>query len=84
MTTVTTLEFQRKFGRFRHEAQCEAVEITLHGRREFALMSAEQFDWLRASAIRSHRTDDAADVVTNAVERAKMDVEHGPLDELLT
>ena len=83
MTTVTALEFQRKFGRFRHEAQREPVEITRHGHRECVLMSAEQYDWLRASAKRSHRTDDAADVVTKAVECAEMDVEHRPLDELL-
>ena len=47
-------------------------------------MSAEQYDWLRASAQRSHRTDDAADVAIDAVERAEMDAEHKPLDDLLT
>ena len=59
-------------------------ELLAHGRREFVLMSAEQYDWLRASAQRSHRTDDAADVAIDAVERAEMDVEHKPLDDLLT
>ncbi len=49
MPTVSALEFQRKFGRFQHEAQREPVEITRHGCREFVLMSAEQYDWLRAS-----------------------------------
>ena len=34
MPTVSALEFQRKFGRFQHEAQREPVEITRHGRRE--------------------------------------------------
>ena len=47
-------------------------------------MSAEQYDWLRASAQRSHRTEDTADVVIDAVERARMDAEHQSLDELLT
>ena len=84
MPKVSALEFQRKFGRFQHEAQREPVEITRHGRREFVLMSAEQYDWLRASAQRSHRTDAATDMVIDAVERAEMDVEHKPLDELLT
>ncbi len=84
MPTVSAFEFQRKFGRFQHEARREPVEITRHGRREFVLMSAEQYDWLRASAQRSHRTDAAADVVIDAVERAEMDVEHKPLDDLLT
>ena len=84
MPTVSALEFQRGFGRFQHEAQREPVEITRHGRREFVLMSAEQYDWLRASAQRSHRTDAAADMVIDAVERAEMDVEHKLLDDLLT
>ncbi len=52
-------------------------------------MSAEQYDWLRASAKRGHRTDDATNVVINAVmidavERAEMHVEHKPLYDLLT
>ena len=82
-STVSSFEFQRKFGRFQHGAQREPVEITRHGRREFVLLSAEQYDWLRASAQRSHRTESAADVVAGALERAEMDAKHEPLDELL-
>ena len=76
MPTVGSLEFQRKFGEFQHQAQREPVEITRHGRREFVLMSADHYDWLRAAAQRTHRTADAADVVIDAVERAEMDPEH--------
>ena len=47
-------------------------------------MSAERHDWLRASAQRSHRTQDAADVVVDAAERVETDVERKPLDDLLT
>jgi hypothetical protein len=39
------------------------------GRREQALMSAEHCDWLRAAALRRHRTADAAAVVIDAIER---------------
>lgn len=84
MPTVSAVEFQRGFDRFQHEAQREPVEITRHGRREFVLLSAEQYDWLRASAQRSHRTNTAADVAIDAVERAEMDAQHKPLDDLLT
>lgn len=83
MATVGALEFQRKFGEYQHQAQREPVEITRHGRREFVLMSAEHYDWLKAAAQRSHRTIEAADVVLQAVERAEMDPEHAPLDDLL-
>ena len=84
MPTASALEFQRKFGRFQHEARREPVEITRHGRRAFVLMSAQRYDWLRASARRGHRTDDAAGMAIGAVERAEMDAEHKPLDDLLT
>lgn len=47
-------------------------------------MFAEQYDWLRALTQRSHRTDDDADMMIKASERAEMDVEHKPLDDLLT
>ena len=74
---------RRKFGEFQHQAQREPVEITRHGRREFVLMTADHYDWLRAAAQRTHRTADAADVVIDAVERAEMDPEHAQLDDLL-
>jgi prevent-host-death family protein len=83
MATVGALEFQRKFGEFQHKAQREPVEITRHGRREFVLMSAEHYDWLKAAAQRTHRTAEAADVVIEAVERAEMDAEHAALDDFL-
>ena len=83
MVQTSALEFQRKFGEFQHQAQREPVEITRHGRREFVLMSAEQYDWLVAAAKRSHRTADATPVIIDAVERAEMDAEHAPLDNLL-
>lgn len=83
MARVGSLEFQRKFGEFQHQAQREPVEITRHGRREFVLMSADHYDWLRATAQRTHRTADAIDVVIDAVERAEMDAEHAHLNDLL-
>ena len=83
MARTTALEFQRKFGEFQHQAQREPVEITRHGRREFVLMSAEHYDWLRAAAQRTHLTADALSVVIDAVERAEMDAVHTSLDELL-
>lgn len=79
MVRTSALEFHRKFGEFQHQAQREPVEITRHGRREFALMSAAHYDWLTA-AERTYSTVDAASVVIEAVERAEMDPEHAGLD----
>jgi len=73
LVQTSALEFLRNFDEFQHQARREPVEITLHGRREFVLMSAEHYDWLTAAAKRTHRTVDAASVVIDAVERAEMD-----------
>ena len=83
MPTVEALEFQRRFDKFQRQVQREPVEITRHGQREFVLMSAEHYDWLKAAARRRHRTADTAEVVRAAVERAEMDPNHDALDELL-
>ncbi len=84
MARTTAMEFQRKFGAFQHQAQREPVEITRHGRRDLVLMSADHYDWLVAAARRTSRTVEAPDVVVDAVRRAEMDPEHGPLDDLMT
>lgn len=72
MIKTTALAFQRKFGEFKHRALREPVEITHHGRRELVLMSADHYDWLIAAAQRAFLTQDAADVVMDAVRRAEM------------
>lgn len=83
MATTTSMQFQRKFGDFQHKAMREPVEITRHGRRELVLMSADHYDWLLAASRRSAPTDQAPNVVVDAVRRAEMDPEHAALDELL-
>ncbi|WP_418024087.1 type II toxin-antitoxin system prevent-host-death family antitoxin [Paracoccus sp. TD-10] len=59
------------------------MEITRHCRREFVLMRADHYDWLRATAQRRNRTAEAANIVIDAVERAGMDAGLTPLDALL-
>lgn len=83
MAQATALEFQRKFGEYQSQAQSEPVEITRHGRREWVLMSARHYDWLNAAAKRVGLTEDASDVVLDAVMRSEMDADHTTLDELL-
>lgn len=60
MPTTTSLEFQRKFGHYLNESHREPVEITRHGRREFVLMSATQYDELLSAAQRSGKAVKAA------------------------
>lgn len=70
MPTVDLLEFERGLVQALDEALREPVEITRAGRREFVLMSAEHYDWLKAAAKRAHRTADISDTVLAAVERS--------------
>ena len=73
MVTTTALEFQRKVGEYQHQARKEPVEITRHGRRELVLMSAEQYDWLKAAAKRVHRIEDLPETIIDAIRRAEVD-----------
>lgn len=43
MTKVTSVEFQREFGRYRALAQREPVIITNHGRDDVVLLRAEDY-----------------------------------------
>jgi prevent-host-death family protein len=83
MARATSLEFQRRFGEFQHQARREPVDITRHGRRELVLMSADHYDWLVAAAQRSHRTSTASPIVLEAVRRAEMDPTQALPDELM-
>ena len=83
MVTTTAQEFQRKIGEFEHRARSEPVEITRHGRREFVLMSADQYDWLNAVAKRVHRTEETPEVVIRAIRRARVHPRHNHLNKLM-
>ena len=83
MVTTTAQEFQRKIGEFEHRARSEPVEITRHGRREFVLMSADQYDWLKAVAKRVHRTEETPEVVIRAIRRARVHPRHNHLNKLM-
>ena len=83
MPSITTTDPAHDFDALRLRAHREPVEITRDGRRDMVLLSADQYDWLRAAAQRTHRTSSAPQVVIEAVERATMDLEHANLDRLL-
>ena len=83
MARATSLEFQRRFGDFQHQALREPVEITRHGRRELVLMSADHYDWMLAAAKRSHRTADVSSAILEAVRRAEIDPEQALPDDLM-
>ncbi len=64
-------------------AQRKPVKITRDGCRDVVSIAADRYGWLAAAARHSFRTEDAAQAVIDAVERAEMDPRHAHLDELL-
>ena len=80
MARTTASEFQRNFGAFLRHVRRKPVEIERHGRRELVLMSVNHYDWLVAAARRTHRTENTASVVIEAVRRAKMEPKRTGLD----
>ncbi|MBL6938766.1 MAG: type II toxin-antitoxin system prevent-host-death family antitoxin [Alphaproteobacteria bacterium] len=83
MVRATARQFQRRVGEIQHMARKEPVEITRHGRREFVLMSAEEYDWMRAVMKRSFRTEESPEFIVEAVRKAKMHPRHNHLNKLL-
>jgi prevent-host-death family protein len=83
MVKTTAREYQRKLGEFQDKARKAPVEILRHGRRDLIVMSAEQYDWMRAVMQRSFRTEDAPEFVIEAVRRAKVHPRHNHLNKLL-
>jgi prevent-host-death family protein len=72
MTRTTAPEFKHKLGALQRHAEKEPVEFKRRGRRALVLMSVDHYDWLMAAARRTHKTEEAADVMAQAVRQAEM------------
>ena len=83
MKKVSTSQLRENFGKFQRLARKQPIEITRHGRRDLVLMSAEEYDWMRAVMQRSFRTEDSPQFVIDAVCRAKVHPRHNHLDKLM-
>ncbi|NDE35759.1 MAG: type II toxin-antitoxin system Phd/YefM family antitoxin [Gammaproteobacteria bacterium] len=47
MITITSVEFQRHFGRYQDEALKEPVSITRNGRERIVVLSVEEYNRLK-------------------------------------
>ena len=83
MIQTTTQDFPLNFKKFERCARREPVEISRNGRREFVLLSADQYDWLVASSKRASRTADAPTTIISAVARSKISPKLRKLDALM-
>lgn len=86
MTEVTATEFARSFGRYKEEAQREAVAITSYGRISGYFVSAQEYEELRrlrAFERRVYRLKGLPKGIAEAIKASKMDRAHDELNALL-
>lgn len=86
MTRVAATEFARNFGRYREEAQHEAVAVVTHNRVTGYFVSARDYDEyqrLKASAPTALAVEELDAATLQALAASRMDPRHDPLDALL-
>lgn len=83
MTTVTSSELQKNFGRYQAHAQREAVKVTSHGRESVVLISADDYERFKSidDRVACHPADlpdDLAQALTDSLEEMR-DIEAADL-----
>jgi prevent-host-death family protein len=61
MTTVTSAEAQKNFGRYREQALAEPVVVTQYGKPSVVIVSATEYERLKELDRRVMRLDDMSD-----------------------
>lgn len=69
--TITSVEFQKSFGRYRERALKEPVTITHHGRESLVLMAAEEYRRLKRRQRRVMGLADFTDAEIAAIEKSE-------------
>jgi hypothetical protein len=84
-TPIPASEFTRNFGRYRMQAQREAVPVTSHGQITGYFVPPEEYEaYLRyKEQRRSFATVDLTDAEVEAIAKARMDSRHDHLNKLL-
>ncbi len=71
MVTISSVEFQRKFGRYRDAAQREPVVITNHGRENLVLLSVDEYRRLKRRDRQALRVEDLTQADLEALASAE-------------
>lgn len=86
MTQVSATEFARNFGRYREEAQREAVAVVTHNRVTGYFVSARDYDEyqrLKATAAAALPVEELDAATLKALAASRMDARHSHLDALM-
>jgi len=80
MITVTSVEFQRNFGRYQDEALKEPVAITRNGRERLVVLSADEYQRLRRRDRQVMGLEDFAEDDLEAITAAEPPLEAAAFD----
>ena len=82
---VPASEFTRNFGRYRMQAQREAVPVSSHGQITGYFVQPDEYEAFMhyKEQRRSFATADLTDAEVEAITAARMDPRHDHLDKLL-
>jgi hypothetical protein len=83
--TVPAAEFTRNFGRYKLQAQREAVAVSSHGQIAGYFVGAHEYEELLKlkNARQSFATEDLSDEEVKAITSSRMDPRHDHLNKLL-
>jgi len=80
MITITSVEFQRHFGRYQDEALKEPVSITRNGRERIVVLSAEEYNRLKRRDRHVMALSDFTELDILAIENAEAPTEASAFD----
>jgi prevent-host-death family protein len=80
MITITSVEFQRHFGRYQDEALKEPVSITRNGRERIVVLSAEEYNRLKRRDRHIMALSDFTELDVLAIENAEAPTEASAFD----
>lgn len=81
MLTITSVEFQRHFGRYQDEALKQAISITRNGRERVVLISAEEYKQLKRRVRQAMKVEDLSPKDLAAIEQTEMPEGYEVLDK---
>ena len=80
MITITSVEFQRHFGRYQDEALKEPISITRNGRERIVVLSVEEYNRLKRRDRHVMALSDFTELDILAIENAEAPTEASDFD----
>lgn len=83
MITISSVEFQRHFGRYQDEALTQPVAITRNGRERVVILSVDEYRRLKRGARVALPVGALSDAELAAIAKTEMAPQHRALDHEL-